>query len=415
MTAPAAEQARRLALAGTLTLCVGLPVLMAFANRSAPVSLAAAVLFLLLASLARDGAGGAGSAAGAALASLPGLLLALLLAAAVPGLAVTGAGAAGWSMLAQFGVTATLAVLAAGLFPPRADSRWPEFALAGMLATLAVVAVDLESGFLLKRLAGSRSEGFVHNRPLTVLALLAWPVAAALAWRGRQAAAILLAAAVAVVTLRSPSQSAQLGLLAGSLAWLAARAFPRAAPAAALCGALAALAAAPWSGRLLAGLLDDRLTSLLAAAHVSERLAIWQAYGQAALLAPWTGWGFNASQGLGALPALADLRAATGDILMDTHPHHAFLQVWLEFGVLGAAAAAGALVAGWLALARLHPALRAVACAWAMAILSIALVSHGLWQAWWWAAIGASGAMLRTLGPVTRQDPALRAPHEGPT
>jgi O-antigen ligase len=392
----------RLAILATLVPCLALPLVLAFANRSTPLMLGVSVLLMLAAIFVASGRSGLMRVSRDAAALPASSCLGLVLVAGLASAAFAHSPAASLHMLGQFGIAATLSLLLLAGWPRLADPRWPLLVLAGMLAALAVIALDIESGFLLKRSVGSRSDDYVHNRPLVTLVLLLWPVAAGLLASGRARLAFLLAALLALVVLRSVSQSALLGLFCGTAAWLLMRLAPRAAISLAVAGSLALLALAPWTGALLAQLIGESASRMLAAAHVSERIAIWSAYGEAARLAPFTGWGFNASAGLGKAPALAELHARSGNILMDSHPHHAFLQVWLEFGVLGALVAAALVLALFRLVWRLDAFVRPFAFALVTSALAIGMVSHGLWQSWWWAGIGLAVTFLAAAASLRR-------------
>lgn len=388
------SSARHLAVAATLVPCIALPLALTVANRSTPVILGITVLLSVAAVALMSGSSAVRQTFRNALTSPAGLVAIAIVAAGLLTGPLTHSPAASLHMLGQFAIATLLSAVLLQVWPQVAGPRWPWMALVGMLAAMAIIAADMQTGFLLKRSIGARSDDYVHNRPLVTLVLLFWPVSAALTARGHGRIAVILAALLAVLVMRSVSQSALLGLLAGLAAWLLMREVPRLAIALAVVACLITLAAAPWTGAILSSVIDERLGQLLASAHVTERLGIWSAYGEAARTAPLTGWGFNASAGLGKVAALADIRARTGDILMDSHPHHAFLQIWLEFGVIGALVAGGLVLALLRVIWRLDPAARPYAFALAAACLAIGLVSHGLWQAWWWAGIGIAVTLL---------------------
>jgi hypothetical protein len=108
--------------------------------------------------------------------------------------------------------------------------------------------------------------------------------------------------------------------------------------------------------------------------------------GLAVLHKPWFGYGFN-----GSFTMLGDpnFSASEGELrygFMQGHPHNLFLQVFVETGLLGCVLILALL---WLLLgtiARLEHGLRSVAGAFLIYNLTVLAVSHGAWQAWWWAA-----------------------------
>lgn len=103
---------------------------------------------------------------------------------------------------------------------------------------------------------------------------------------------------------------------------------------------------------------------------------------------PIFGWGIEASHVLPHLPEAAHLSAQQIYVLDWGHTHNAPLQIWLELGLAGAALAAASLYFGIRAMRALPPALLPYALASVIAAFTIACVSHGAWQAWWWALLG---------------------------
>ncbi len=86
-----------------------------------------------------------------------------------------------------------------------------------------------------------------------------------------------------------------------------------------------------------------------------------------------------------------------------SHPHNAFLQLWVELGALGAALAAVLLTAWFGAIGRADRRLQPFLLAWTALVAAIALVSHGAWQAWWVAAIAAAAAAFAALASELRE------------
>jgi len=104
---------------------------------------------------------------------------------------------------------------------------------------------------------------------------------------------------------------------------------------------------------------------------------------------PLKGWGLDASRMFG--PGIR------------LHPHDAALQIWLELGVIGAAAATVFWVTVFHRQERRSPDLGAVAgTAAAVSYLTFAAVSFGVWQEWWlalggMAAVSAAAAQRLTV------------------
>ncbi|HEY9236879.1 MULTISPECIES: O-antigen ligase family protein [Phenylobacterium] len=212
-----------------------------------------------------------------------------------------------------------------------------------------------------------------------VLAVLA-PAAAVAGWRVGAglwpAIAIALGIGGASFGLEAdaPIIALVLSLLAG---WAVCR-WPVATPRV-LGGAAALLMlAAPWL--VLAARSLGWLQALHAAVPLSwqMRLDYWGHAADRILADPLRGWGVDASRTFGP------------DITL--HPHNGALQVWLELGLIGAVAAA---VFWAVAIARQSSQRadlgRAAAVGTAMAYLTFASVSFGVWQDWW-LALGAVAA-----------------------
>jgi O-antigen ligase len=112
---------------------------------------------------------------------------------------------------------------------------------------------------------------------------------------------------------------------------------------------------------------------------------------------PW-GWGVESVAMAPALPIFATAPDAIRAGLNWMHPHNNVIQIAAEMGLpgVGLGCAASLAVAWWIqADARLVPARAALAAA----ILTVALVSHGFWQMWFWSAAAVGVLALRTRSP----------------
>jgi len=102
------------------------------------------------------------------------------------------------------------------------------------------------------------------------------------------------------------------------------------------------------------------------------------------------GWGMDASR---AIPQ-EDRRLGPETEIMPLHPHNAFLQVRLELGVPGAVLVAALVGMFFAAAGRIGDRFSsAVAVGAGMSYLSVAAISYGVWQNWWWAFAWALAAM----------------------
>ncbi len=122
---------------------------------------------------------------------------------------------------------------------------------------------------------------------------------------------------------------------------------------------------------------------------------------------PLLGWGLDASRrmpggdeevtmsGFNKAGGVAGQREEMSGQVMPLHPHNGVLQIWLELGGLGAGLVAGLIaLAGWfVGRARLSRLASAATAASFAAGYAIALVSYGLWQGWWLAALFLMAAL----------------------
>jgi O-antigen ligase len=113
------------------------------------------------------------------------------------------------------------------------------------------------------------------------------------------------------------------------------------------------------------------------------RMSYWSHTLDWILERPLRGWGLDASRAMGAGIQL--------------HPHNGALQIWLELGLAGAAAAAAFWGLSLARLARPRPSLAMAGVAGSVtAYILFAWLNFGAWQAWW-LALGAFVAVLAAL------------------
>jgi putative ABC transport system ATP-binding protein len=233
------------------------------------------------------------------------------------------------------------------------------------------------------------------NRPAVTLTLLVWPLVALLRAQGREIWGLPAVAFVAAVAAVSASGTAVLAMLAGSLAYAVARWHPRLALRLGLAATLVALLAAPVSGDLLGRLMPGGAHEALRHSHSRERVEIWQAFGAVVRLRPLAGIGFAASPVVERDPVFAEVAPETRRLLPVGHPHNAALQVWAELGAAGALIVAGLFVLLFRRLGQLPDPVLPASIAALAAACAVALVSHGAWQGWWIAVLGATVILLR--------------------
>ena len=145
-----------------------------------------------------------------------------------------------------------------------------------------------------------------------------------------------------------------------------------------------------------------------------HRLYIWQFVDRHIMERPLLGWGMDAARTLAGPGDIVTLyRCATADHprqaigmggLLPLHPHNAILQIWLEFGALGALAAAAALRAMALPLfAKGGERAGAAAAAGTLAAAFLSAgISFGIWQPWWIASLFLCAMAARLAGAGER-------------
>jgi O-antigen ligase len=195
------------------------------------------------------------------------------------------------------------------------------------------------------------------------------------------------------------SATAQLGALVACLTFPAAFAAPRIVRLLGLATVLLTLAIAPVMGTLASRTLGQAVDQAMPGAHAGDRIAIWRSFEVAALKRPWFGNGFGSSLNMQNAPVAAEVPADRVTLLGSSHPHNAFLQVWVELGLVGALLVAALAVLLFRAIGRMAPWLQPYALTTVAAACTVALVSHGAWQAWWMATLLAASVHFAAIPP----------------
>ena len=218
-----------------------------------------------------------------------------------------------------------------------------------------------------------------YNRGLSYAMLLSWPVAAYLAGQQRWKAAVFVLCLVPALYLTS-SRAAQLAVVVGLGVWGVACVAPRLARVV-LGIFLVACVAWPLGAQWVFSHHQAWLAHLpYSWLHRSE---IWDFMSYRIQERPWLGWGVGSSHLL--LPALphGDLYVfAKGPV---GHPHNAFVQLWVELGVLGPVLGLGFAFVMLQRAARLPVPLVPFGLGAFTAALALALVAYDFWADSLWA------------------------------
>lgn len=126
------------------------------------------------------------------------------------------------------------------------------------------------------------------------------------------------------------------------------------------------------------------------------RIAIWGRVSELISENVLIGYGFDASRFIGETAGL--IPDATGRTSF-MHPHNGFLQVWLELGLVGVALFSAAAILSVRQIVRRAPNRQALAVAAGTITASsvIWLLSFGIWQGWWLAALGLNVCVVTLL------------------
>lgn len=291
------------------------------------------------------------------------------------------------------------------------QGRLPRLMPALGLAMLALaILVVLAMNGAPRELIGLKAESFRMNRPSVVLAVLLFPALALLRLERRHVAMGALTLLAIIPLAYTDSQAALLAALGGTVALVFSSLAPRLALLA--LGGLGALAilAMPWLVDLIGLHMDAHVASALSSAHATERIEIWEAYRRIVPLFPVSGIGFEGSRQAAVVLAKALPGVDLRPWLLATHPHNAALQIWVEFGALGALLAAGFWLAAMRELARLGRDLLPWGIAVHGALFAVGMVSHGAWQPWWLALAVLATAWLKAADDANRARAAAGAP-----
>jgi hypothetical protein len=292
--------------------------------------------------------------------------------------------------LMEFWWPVAMAFIAAIILLKRVPDKALLWLAGGILVAALIIIIDLKTHMQLRQMLGMRANSFVQNRPVVTLLVLLPAVMSALFAQHYKMMPLLMACGVAAAIFLSESGAARLGLAAMVLVYGAVYVLPRLSRLIFTGAILLLLALAPFLGEISARLIPPEMHQTLSESHSKARVDIWRSYGAAIREQPWLGAGFGVSTKLDQTPVAQQVAPEFQLLLAVGHPHNAFVQIWAELGLIGAALAATL----WLGLMRslrpLSVSFQALALSLMAAILAVALVGHGAWQGWWPASIGAA-------------------------
>ena len=272
----------------------------------------------------------------------------------------------------------------------RLDSEHWRKAEKAFLVGMALGLTALAVGFGYAKMTGTPLWSTSQADPLTTLntgavaiSLLAWPAFALLWRRGHKrlfcVMALVVYAGFTFLASGAALLSPVMGIMGFQVVWIFRR---RGALAIAAVTAVVIMAAP----QIVSGPQSfDRLKAVTEGlpASAEHRMKIWDFVVEKIDEKPLWGWGMDASRSI----PKEDKRLSPEIEILPLHPHNAFLQVRLELGIPGAilfAALVGAFFAKVVGGNEDRFAAAVITGA-AGAYLTVASVSYGIWQNWWFA------------------------------
>lgn len=256
---------------------------------------------------------------------------------------------------------------------------------AALLAGAALITFELNFGAPLHRLFREPQTlipDAVFNRGATTYVICAVPALAILrCYLNPRIVYALFGVIFAALMLSIESQSAQLALL---LALLFMIAFPyrRKGAWVALGITIAVLIiAAPFLAITAFAALAEPLNAIpfFKQGYAGARLEIWDYVSRYALQRPLTGYGLEASRVITDFDSAQIYQQGTSIL----HPHNFALQLWLEFGVIGAAFGVAFCAKILQTIYKLKESQARLCLPVFIACLSVAATGYGMWQSWW--------------------------------
>jgi len=287
---------------------------------------------------------------------------------------------------------------------PLLDERRIRWFLLAYFAAIILLMLDLLHGlpiYLAMRGGASRDsllEGSLINRNMVAMAALCWPAFQAFWLRREWGAAALLPVGMIVLVTGGNSESAMIGLLVGLITLSVAMVAPSLTRVVlGIVLVITFFGTIPAMEWLYSLNLIDRGTLPFSFLH---RIEIWHYASNLVFERPLFGWGLDSSRSIADKIVLE--RNGYEFAVLPIHPHNAFLQVWLELGLVGVGfgiAIGLTILRGIRDLPRPSQPVALAAFAGSMAMLSVA---YGVWQIWWLGALILSMLMIHVLAHTSR-------------
>jgi O-antigen ligase len=379
--------------AASAVAIVAMPLVMAGANRSAPLLILIAALFAGLASYYDGSWRNVLLKARLNATSHYGIISLCFLSFSLLSILWSETRIISAFSFAEFVFSLGLSCCVALILP----SRSPAWLMKGVAISCALACtlliVDVLSGFALRHMLGSRPYGFIYNRSVLTLLVIALPL---MLWFGKNKDWLWFGITILVVltmVMMSDSGAAKLGLMVACLSALGVYIFHRLTVLLAGFAIIIMLIGAPWLGLAAQKFMPASLHERMAEGHTRERMEIWLGFGEAVRAHPWIGSGFGSSARFMDTKPAGDVREKHRAWLAAGHPHNVAMQIWVELGLIGIILASLLMIKLLRALLHLPKNQAALGLALLSCAAAVMMVGHGAWQGWWTASLGAAIAL----------------------
>ncbi len=282
---------------------------------------------------------------------------------------------------------------------------WPVWALSIAMAVACLLIIsELTFSSPIRGAFGASTEPFRLNRAAVCVALMAPLLFLFKGSHKRFFAVLTVVVLVWFAAFLSISESAKLAIIIITGTLLLAN-FSNSKWLIVLVGAgvLATHILAPFAVYFLFAAIGRELIEAVSMALAQSpthyiRVEIWWAYVQQILEAPLFGHGLQSSYS--ALDAYSGSDETVLRGLGFIHPHNFSIQVWYELGLTGVLLSS-AIIFLFLRYIFILPSEQGkVAVSIFCGIWTVAYVSHGAWQHWWWAFVGILLLLFSILGKI---------------
>lgn len=369
---PAAEAAALLRRLGFAILMIALPAVALVTRRGVVVLAPIGIALLVIAAMVDAEHRRLSASLGTLTGSIAGIAALIGLGWAVMSLAWAPFAGPAAERLGNLAATLAIGVVGYSALPERMRSAnlYPLAIGVGLCGLLAIALLVVE------RRPVWDEDALTLDRGVVALALLLWPAAAWLHSRARDVQSVALVLAVAVATGLAPTPLGFVAFLSGAAIYLVAASRLDVAIRILAYGGAGLILVAPALAFVLAG-LDGYAPAALVGGFDA-----WRGVILADPVRLLTGWGFETAlrgRGIGLVP---------GDA-----PRTILFEVWLDLGLVGAAALAAALWSAALGVARIHAAVAPGALA-ALAAGVAAMIAGASYTEMWFVTSAVVAAVL---------------------